>query len=203
MDFLSARNGTTRFVLIGLCSGAYMTFHTGLEDPRVVAQVMINPQTFEWHEGDSLDVNRKLEYKSFRFYLRAALREETWSRLIHGEVNRKGIFSELAMRGLTRMRTSLEQLLNSRFRENKILSNFKTLRSRKIQMLLIYSQEDPGLDELALHVGPDAQLLRPYRNFRFELIDGPDHTFTPVWSQRRLEEIITAYLVELTERPAD
>lgn len=203
MDLLSTRNGISRFVLIGLCSGAYMAFHTGLEDPRVVAQVMINPQTFEWREGDSLDVNRKLEYKSFRFYLRAALREQTWSRLLHGQVNWKGIISALATRGFKRARTSLQQLVNQRLRENKILANFRTLLSRKIQMLLIYSQEDPGLDELTLHVGPDAERLRSYPNFRFELIDGPDHTFTPVWSQRRLEEIITAYLVELTEKLLD
>lgn len=203
MDFLSTRTRARRFALIGLCSGAYMAFHTALADPRVAAQVMLNPQTFEWREGDTLDVNRKLEYKSFRFYLRAALREETWSRLLRGQVNWKGILSALTVRGLKRVRASLQQgierLINERLRENKILSNFKTLLSRQIQMLLIYSQEDPGLDELTLHAGEDARLLRSYRNFRFELIDGPDHTFTPVWSQRRLTEMIAAYLEELVK----
>lgn len=202
MDFLSATRSISTFVLVGLCSGAYMAFHTGLEDPRVVSQVMLNPQTFEWKEGDSLDVGRRLEYKSFRFYLRTALRKDTYSRLFRGEINWKGILTVLTERALKTARTSLEQhigsLLQPRTPKNSVLSRFRKLLQRNTSIFLIYSQEDPGLDEIALHLGKDAGHLRSEPRFKMKLIDGPDHTFTPVWSQRRLEEIITAYL--LTEQ---
>jgi uncharacterized cupin superfamily protein len=75
--------------------------------------------------------------------------------------------------------------------QNKTLAGFREILQRGTQMLLLYSQEDPGLDELALHLGNDAELLRRFPTFRLVLIDGPDHTFTPVWSQGRIEEIIT------------
>lgn len=199
MDFLSKSRGLRRFILIGLCSGAYMAFHTGLADRRVLAQVLLNPQTFEWKEGDSVDVGRRLEYKSFRFYLRRAVQRETWARLLQGRVHWKEIFEALGERALKSARTRIEQhvgqhigpLLGKLTPQNKTLAGFREILQRGTQMLLLYSQEDPGLDELALHLGKDAEFLRRFSTFRLILIDGPDHTFTPVWSQRRIEEIIT------------
>lgn len=199
MDFLSRSRGLRRFILIGLCSGAYMAFHTGLADRRVLAQVLLNPQTFEWKEGDSVDVGRRLEYKSFRFYLRRAVQRETWARLLTGRVHWKEILEALGERALKSARSRIEQhvgqhigpLVGMLTPQNKTLAGFKEILQRGTQMLLLYSQEDPGLDELALHLGKDAELLRRFPTFRLVLIDGPDHTFTPVWSQARIEEIIT------------
>lgn len=199
MDYLAATRGINQFIVVGLCSGAYMAFHTGLADSRVIGQVMLNPQTFEWKEGDSLDVGRKLEYKSFRFYLRKALQQETWSRLLQGRVHWQGILRALTERVLKNARTSLQQiattLIENRAAENKVWNKFKELLERNIHMYLVYSQEDPGLDEFALQLGKEAARLQYYRNFKLELIDGPDHTFTPLWSQRRVEELITTYLM--------
>lgn len=199
MDHLSATRGIHQFIVLGLCSGAYMAFHTGLADSRVIGQVMLNPQTFEWKEGDSLDVGRKLEYKSFRFYLRKALQQQTWSRLLQGRVHWQGILRALTERVLKNARTSLQQLattlIENRAAENKIWNKFKELLDRNIQIYLIYSQEDPGLDEFALQLGKEATRLQYYRNFKLELIDGPDHTFTPLWSQKRVEDLIATYLM--------
>lgn len=205
MDFLSTRLGARRFVLIGLCSGAYMAFHTGLEEQRVMAQVLINAQTFDWKEGDSVDVGRKLEYKSFRFYARAAFKRKTWERLLQGEVRWKGILEALSIRALRYARTSLAHRV-ARFRSQHglagtTISRFKKLLGRGVRVFLIYSQEDPGLDELALQVGRNASRLRAHRAFRIELIEGPDHTFTPIWSQKRVEQLITDAVKEWSARP--
>jgi len=37
--------------------------------------------------------------------------------------------------------------------------------------------------------------LRALDNFRVDVIDGPDHTFTQLWAQTRLTEFITDHLV--------
>ena len=44
--------------------------------------VAVNPQTFAWKEGDSLDVRQRQTLKSMRYYRRALLRLETWRRAI-------------------------------------------------------------------------------------------------------------------------
>ena len=52
IDALSAR-GCDRFVLLGLCSGAYAAFQTALADSRVVAQVLLNPRRLSVAAGDT------------------------------------------------------------------------------------------------------------------------------------------------------
>ena len=51
MTFLTRIIDAERFVLCGICSGAYLAFHATAADPRVSGQILVNPQTFEWREG--------------------------------------------------------------------------------------------------------------------------------------------------------
>ena len=44
LDVLEREHGARRFVLIGLCSGAYLGFHAALQHDRIAAVVMINPR---------------------------------------------------------------------------------------------------------------------------------------------------------------
>jgi dienelactone hydrolase len=52
MDLLGAMHGARRFVLMGVCSGAFLAFHTTLADARVAGQLLVSPFAFEWKEGD-------------------------------------------------------------------------------------------------------------------------------------------------------
>jgi hypothetical protein len=203
MDWLDAQRGHRRYILIGLCSGAYLAFHTGLADRRAISQVLLNPQTFEWQEGDSLDIGRRLEYKSFRSYIRLAAQRQTWERLLRGEVHWRGILGALGERAHKRVRAVLEQRLAALtptvHRGDSVLARFRTLLQDGRSVHLVYSQEDPGLDELTTHLGKDARRLRPHPRFALTLVDGPDHTFTPVWSQHHLSDLLTAYLAQFAD----
>src|SRR5205823_2936218 len=48
LDQLAARGLPNRFVLGGLCSGAYWSVHAALADERVVGALMINLYAFFW-----------------------------------------------------------------------------------------------------------------------------------------------------------
>ena len=78
--------GATNFVLMGLCSGAYVAYHTAIADPRVSGVVMINPLTFHWREGDSLEIRLRQSFKSTELYKQSFFRMETWRRIAHGDV---------------------------------------------------------------------------------------------------------------------
>jgi pimeloyl-ACP methyl ester carboxylesterase len=52
MDLLGQLHGARRFVLVGVCSGAYLAFHATLADARVAGQLLISPFAFEWKDGD-------------------------------------------------------------------------------------------------------------------------------------------------------
>jgi len=46
IDHIGRTTGTSRFVLVGLCSGADMAFATGIRDPRVVGIVQFDPYAY-------------------------------------------------------------------------------------------------------------------------------------------------------------
>jgi pimeloyl-ACP methyl ester carboxylesterase len=198
MSYLRDAHGHERIILIGLCSGAYFSFHAAVADPRVVAAVLINPLTFHWNEGDSLEVRTRKTYKSTDFYLRAALKRETWLRGLKGRVNVRGILLTLGQRVLARARAVVSQKIAQALRRGVPLSDiaqaFKALAARGTAMFMIFGAEDGGIDIMEEHLGPGGQLMRGSDHFRLEIVNGADHTFTPLWSQDYLGDLIADHL---------
>jgi hypothetical protein len=51
IDHLQEQGVGERFIVGGLCAGAYWSFHAALTDPRVIAALMINPRALVWDTG--------------------------------------------------------------------------------------------------------------------------------------------------------
>ena len=73
-------------------------------------------------------------------------------------------------------------------------ADLQSLVSRGADVLLVFSGGDPGLDYLELYARHEVARFRTLDNFRLEIIEGPDHTFTPLWAQPRLYELLTEHL---------
>ena len=201
MDLLAAR-GSRRFVAAGFCSGAFLAFHTALADPRLGGVVLINPQTFIWKPGDSLDIPQSsttAEYKSSLFYGRALLRSETWKRVLRGEVNVRGISAEVAARMAGRLkeraRRAWARVTDPENAASPVLRWFRQALARGTDVLLIYGDEDPGLDYLAAHVGNAGGPLRGEPRFGFRIIEGgSEHTFGQMWAQELISQALEEHL---------
>jgi pimeloyl-ACP methyl ester carboxylesterase len=63
MRFLERELGVGRMVLMGLCSGAYAAFQSAVQlaNPALVESVMINPLTFFWQEGMTVESVQSLK----------------------------------------------------------------------------------------------------------------------------------------------
>ena len=48
LDGLAEDRGSSRFVIVGLCSGAFWGLHAALDDPRVAGVLLINPRALVW-----------------------------------------------------------------------------------------------------------------------------------------------------------
>jgi pimeloyl-ACP methyl ester carboxylesterase len=191
MDFLGRARGIDRFALVGLCSGAFVSFHAAVADPRAVAIVLINILAFHWHAGDSLEVRTRNTYKSTKFYSDKAFDPEVWQRLLRGEVNALGIAGALAKRVVARARRRATELV---VRESDVARGFRAILKRKAHVLLVFAADDGGLDLVDEHLGAGGERLRHERRFRMEIIEGPDHTFTPIKHQHRLTDLLTEFL---------
>jgi pimeloyl-ACP methyl ester carboxylesterase len=201
MDLLGRMRDTQRFVVVGLCSGAYLAFHTTIEDTRVAGQVLLNPQTFEWKEGDSLELSMRKSFMSTRYYARAILKPAVWKRALTGGVNLHGIALVLGERLATAAKNGVhalgEKVLGRTGPQTEIRRAFHAMSDRGVESLLVFSFNDGGLDMIAKHLGSNVRAMRGKKNFHFEIVDGADHTFTPLNSQRVLHNLITGYVTRL------
>ncbi len=200
IDYMLAQ-GATRVVLMGLCSGAYVAYHTAIADPRVSGIVMINPLTFHWTEGDSLEVRMRKSFRSTEQYKRTLFKAETWRRIARGSVSVGAIAGELGRRAQKRATREAKALLarvtGDIAEATDIERGFRQLTARGTRCLMIFGAEDGGIDVIEEHLGRDAAAMRNAAGFRMEILEGPDHTFTPLWTQRRLLHLVSEYLDEV------
>lgn len=192
MDALRQR-GVERFVLAGLCSGAFLAYHGALADPRASGVTLLNPQVFYFKEGTSLDVGRG-SAKSTRSYLEMITSPESWRRLARGEVNARFIagmvFDRLKSRIEVRAADALGRLQKGPRKTPSVRRDFEAICRRGGRALLVFSAVDEGIDYIETHLGAECKAMRGHPEFEMKIVEGPDHSFVPVWSQERICEIV-------------
>lgn len=197
IDFLQAR-GVKHFVLVGLCSGAYVAYHTAVADPRVKGIVLINLLTFYWQEGDSLEIRTRNSTKSTLFYRKALLKPSTWLRVARRGVNTRVVARALFQRAALRVRREAAKvsarITGSVAEATDVGRGFMALDARQVRALLVYGSHDGGIDVIEEHLGPGAHDMRRSTSFRMQIVEGPDHTFTPLWTQLHLYELVVAHV---------
>lgn len=186
--------GVQRFILVGLCSGAYVAFQTALADPRVTGLVLINPRRLEWNEGETLQSAMQRSYKSSHYYRRAMLEPATYKRLLKGDIDVRGIAGRLATLTRVRAARAARRLLGQAPGEENVLANMRLLSERGTDILLIVAEEDDGLDYLEYHIGPRGRHMSGQPNFRMLMVAGADHTLSQTESQQHVIEAVREHL---------
>jgi alpha-beta hydrolase superfamily lysophospholipase len=205
IDRMSESNVAQHYALLGLCSGAYAAFHSAVADPRVACVMLINPQTFEYNEGDSLDVQKRKNFREARYYQRSLLRPASWLKALRGDVDFRYIGQVMYDRAcvVTRSRLrSARQRLSGRKTQSALFRELLRLCDRGCDVCLVYSSDDPGLDHFYEQVGSGYRAIAAHPRFSLRIIEGPDHTFTPRWSQAELTEVLDECLAKARTRLA-
>lgn len=199
MSFLQQYCDARRFVLGGVCSGAYLSYRTAIADPRVAGLILINQLTYNWHVGDNVEVRRRNTIKSTDFYLRAAIERDTWKRVLTGKVAARQIAAKLLQRFAKRLGAQSKAALGKFLRNHRLLGpvarQFRALEKRGTELLFIFDADDSAIDLMNLTLGEGASLLGKSARVRVEIVAGIDHTFTPKWSQRYLADLVTQHLL--------
>jgi pimeloyl-ACP methyl ester carboxylesterase len=198
MTFLTSTRGAQSFVLVGICSGASLAFHTSAEDGRVAGQIMINPQTFERKKGDPLEPSAKRSFKSTRYYLQALWRPSVWALALRGELDVRGVAGALRKRSAKGVAAGLRALMacwrglpEPRTEVERV---FRAVSDRGVRSLLVFSWSDGGLDMIEQHLGRGASSMQEHAHFRLEIVEGADHTFTQADAQHRLNALIARFI---------
>ena len=192
----------SQVVLTGVCSGAYLSYHAANEDAGISSVILINPQTFTWREGDSLELKSRHTIKAMSFYRSQLFSWGTWSRLLSGQINVRiiaaGVIANLRKRWKLRLERAIQRDNAAiEAKPHDVRATFQRLMRDGTNVFLLYSANDGGLNELETQLGENAKSLQKHSRFKFQIVDGADHTFTPLWAQRRLLDLVSQHVIRL------
>ncbi|MFZ1879233.1 MAG: alpha/beta fold hydrolase [Gaiellaceae bacterium] len=185
LDQLESSGLGRRFVLLGLCSGAFWAFQAIVSDERVDAAVMVNPRVLYWDE--QIEVARDLR--------RARLLRHpvTWKRLARGEVSwrRWRAFARWVIGYPARSLRRFTSTHGPQSVEARIARAYDVLRDRDQQLRFIFCDGEPLRDELTPNF-----LSQPSRwgNVSVTNLPGRDHTLRPLWMHEHVDAALDGAL---------
>jgi hypothetical protein len=192
LDALTERGLPPRFLLGGLCSGAYWSLHAALEDERVRGAIMINPRVLFW----DWTVTAVRDARNARKVLRAS----TWVKLLRGQITTQR--TRTIGRGVGVAVRSLPARSLARRREmhaggDQLQMTLDRLQASGTELLGIFTDREPVLEEL-IRTGGLAR-LRERPNVRIEEIPGPltSHTLEPSPLQTAVNRLLDDALTRL------
>jgi hypothetical protein len=169
LDALEADGLPPRFVLGGLCSGAYWSARVALDDDRVAAALLLNSRVLVW--DDALEGTRGL-----RWLRRNGLRPSAWRRVLSGDIRVQP----------ARLAASAARALGHRGRGGEVTAALDRLRDRGVAVDLVFCDGEPLRAELPP--------LEPWPNVTLRLVPGRDHLFRPVWMHEHVHAAVDASL---------
>jgi hypothetical protein len=190
LDALEERGYPSRFVVGGLCSGAYWSFYTALRDERVAAVLMLNPRTLLYDDWVSAvrqtrDLRRKLVSRDA--WGRVVRREASFSRPFRIAAR----FLAQALRAPFRIPGRIaEKRRAAEVGGDPIDLAFDDLRDRGQRALMFFTGLEPLHEEFER--GGRLRRFERWPNIRLETIPLPvdTHLLRPLWLQREAHELV-------------
>lgn len=200
LDWLAA-NGHGDVVIFGACSGAHAAFHAAASDARIKSLIMVNLLRFEISREEASKVGGAVSFRSTSNYLQRMRQLDGWKKLIAGGRSKAaGLAKEYWRRGLILLRSRIGHAASHLPGGSKlaapVLRGFAAIAARGGSALIVYGDDDNGLDELAIHVGRHASLLRKTGSVEFALLTGADHNLTALSAQAQLASLVERFLEE-------
>ena len=188
LDQLAARGLPNRFLLGGLCSGAYWSLQAALADARVVGALMINLYAFVWSEAliDERETQGSLH----------ALEGNAWRRLLRRDLTGTQLKKAIESIRPARLRAGAGHPVERAHKE-QLEGALDQLRDQGTKALLLLSRGEPLHDQLKRERVLDR--LEQWPNLNIEQIPSRDHLFRALWLQRHVHESVDRMLERVLE----
>jgi hypothetical protein len=195
LDALPGLGLPPRFLLIGMCSGAYWAFTRARHDPRIVALDLLNTRMvmFDDTRGSAAEVR----------HLRRLAGREVWRRVAAGELTRARV--RRMVKAIVVMAGKLPRRAAGRLRAkagggDPLDLVLDGLRDQGTEIVLRFTEGEPLLGELE-RSGHRARLAR-WPNITVERLAGPaeSHTLQVVRMQPGVHRALDAFLAAQVQR---
>ena len=188
MDYLAQHGIADRFVLGGLCSGAFWSFHAALRDPRVQAVMLLNPRALIWTAG--LGPGRDLRALFTQRPSLSKLRRLATGPRLHAFVR------WLAATPARLLRRMWSRESETSAAERELDSALARFLSSGRRALVLFSAHEPLHAELERTGRLDR--LRAAPAVTVDYIDVRDHTMRPSWAQAEVHASLDRALARET-----
>jgi pimeloyl-ACP methyl ester carboxylesterase len=196
LSFLRRQPGVVEVHALGLCSGGYNAFKAAVAGVALDGVVLINPLTFFYKPGMSLDAAPYHVTEEATRYTRRMYSLDAWKKLLRGDVHLDALTRVMARRiGLyARDRArALARHAGIKLGDDLALE-LQDVTRRNVSLRFIFAADDPGVSLLKNQGGATVDKLRRKGQLGIDLIAGADHTFTPLWSQPLVIDTLAAHL---------
>lgn len=196
VEFARRRYPRARTHLFGLCSGAYHGLKGAVAGAPLTSVVMVNPLTFFWKPGMSLEYADFQVTSESKRYARSAATLNSWIKLLRGQVNVVTAAQVVLRRLASLSRNSARdaaRLLGVPFQEDLASELLRVARART-DMLFVFSASDPGHSMLREQGGRIVNALVRREQLRIAIVEGADHTFTSHWNRDQLVALLMGHL---------
>ncbi len=206
-----SRLGARRVVLMGLCSGAYVAFQSAaqIKNPALVGSVLINPLTFFWKDGMTIESSPTLQHSRSHYYWRVALHPGKWLKLLMGQ-------TRLGFHGAVRL--LLDRLCSSTSSSGRAKDDASNLRTTAEvshpavddlpadlervsnagrHLSLFISDSDPGHRILMYYAQHKAKQMEQTGLLTTTFIQNADHTFSERVPRRTFLQSLAEHLARL------
>jgi hypothetical protein len=176
-------------IVMGLCSGAHTAFQAALQLDRgpVTEAVLINPLTFHYRPGMSLDEPATLPTGHWRRYISYLGSIHGWSKLLRVDLT---VLRKL-MRVLRRWRPGSSR---SSAPDHNLAEDIERVTGQGRALTFVFSRYDPGYDLLVSGAGRAVRRLARSGQIGLWFIDGANHTFDRRRPRAEMIASITAHL---------
>lgn len=187
---LRAKHGLTRILIGGVCSGGYHALKAALADIEVEGILVINPLTFSWKPGMSLEgsfVSHVVTAEA-RNYFRSATQLKTWNKILRGQFDpwhAVGVFVRHTRDLVVSTSRNVARQLGIELQDD-LATDLRTLARAGKRMLFIFSDSDPGLEILRREAGSTLHALQRRGQIAIRVIPQADHIFTHASARQSL-----------------
>ncbi|MEO8017826.1 MAG: alpha/beta fold hydrolase [Pseudomonadota bacterium] len=182
--------------LFGLCSGAYHGLKAAAAGLPLRSVVIVNPLTFFWKPGMSLEYSDFQVTAETKRYARSAGSLASWLKLLRGEVDLRNAATIFWKRFETRAKHRLREAARAfgiKTHED-LAAELLRVADQHTDMFFVFSASDPGHALLLEQGGSTVRKLERQGRMRSSIVSGADHTFNQSWNRDQLIALLMTHL---------
>jgi len=192
IDYLRRHHRGHDITLAGLCAGAYHAFKSATAGMRVNTVLLVNPLTFYWKQGSTLnDLQIAEVVRNPGVYSERIRAGKAWLKLFRGRVNLWRIVMIYINRVWLALDAGVRELprtLHIRL-PNDLGWDLKSVAERGTRIVFLFARGDAGADLLRIQGGSVVDSIGD--RLRVHTIDGADHIFSQSAPRRKLLQLLS------------